>query len=248
MKEIPLTKGKVAIIDDEDYDQIKPYNWQAQYNKSTKSYYAVRVARHEGRRVTIGMHRQVINAKKGEQVDHENHDTLNNCRGNLRITTCQGNQRNRRLGAANTSGHVGVAWYGPRNKWAAHIKVNGRKLHIGYFVRLADAVIARKAAEAKHGFHENHGAIVAKFVFVSRDSSMPRIENRISLNNTSGCTGVHWHRRLKKWQAAIGVARKNIHLGYYADKADAIAARQAANIKYGFHQNNGREMVKSYAM
>lgn len=60
-------------------------------------------------------------------------------------------------------------------------------------------------------------------------------------NNTSGVIGVNWHKFHKKWQSCIRLDRKIIHLGYFTDKADAIAARKAAEAKYGFHPNHGRQ-------
>ncbi len=60
-------------------------------------------------------------------------------------------------------------------------------------------------------------------------------------DNTSGHTGVGWHKSRGKWQAMIMVKGKNIHLGFFTDLDEAIAARQAANILYGFHPNHGRK-------
>lgn len=50
--------------------------------------------------------------------------------------------------------------------------------------------------------------------------------------NTSGHTGVHWHKRLGKWQSAIAHHRKIIHLGYFTNIEDAVAARKAAEKLY----------------
>lgn len=58
--------------------------------------------------------------------------------------------------------------------------------------------------------------------------------------NTSGITGVYWHKRDKKWQAHIMHERKFIHLGYFDTIDCAIAARKSAEIEYGFHKNHGR--------
>ena len=62
----------------------------------------------------------------------------------------------------------------------------------------------------------------------------------INKNNTSGHTGVTWEKRLSRWKASITVNGKYISLKTYANIEDAIAARQAAEIKYGFHENHGR--------
>lgn len=68
-------------------------------------------------------------------------------------------------------------------------------------------------------------------------------KNRSMRNdNTSGCVGVSWHKRDNKWHAKIGVNRKYKHLGIFAKKSDAIKARKAADIEYGFHKNHGSEV------
>ena len=58
-------------------------------------------------------------------------------------------------------------------------------------------------------------------------------------DNTSGHVGVYWFKARKIWYARIKVGAKNHHLGYFANKADAIAARQAADERFGFHKNHG---------
>ncbi len=65
--------------------------------------------------------------------------------------------------------------------------------------------------------------------------NMPKFKN-----NTSGVTGVHWSKLSGKWSAYIQLEGKRMHLGFFTDKSDAIAARKAAEIKYGFHKNHGR--------
>ena len=65
---------------------------------------------------------------------------------------------------------------------------------------------------------------------------------RKSVRNTSGATGVYWCHYPPKWQARIRVNKKQIHLGYFTNKEDAIAARKAAEAEYGFHPNHGRDV------
>jgi hypothetical protein len=57
----------------------------------------------------------------------------------------------------NTSGITGVTWHSQRGKWLAQIWVNGKKVHLGVFLSIDDAARARKDAEIKYSFHENHG-------------------------------------------------------------------------------------------
>ncbi len=77
--------------------------------------------------------------------------------------------------------------------------------------------------------------------------AVDRAENgknqRIHKNNKSGVMGVHWHKVAKKWQAAIYAEGENFYLGLFIDKQDAIKARKAAEIKYGFHSNHNIVVV-----
>lgn len=91
------------------------------------------------------------------QIDHINHNRSDNSIGNLRVVSNAENQRNGGMRSDNKSGVCGVIWSSDRNKWRARITVNGKIKNLGCFTLLADAVGARKAAEASYGFHPNHG-------------------------------------------------------------------------------------------
>ena len=88
--------------------------------------------------------------------------------------------------------------------------------------------------------HINH--IVSDNRFINLRSATRAENNRnmpIQKNNTSGFTGVVWHKQANKWQAQISINRKNKSLGLFDIINDAIEAREKANIKYGFHHNHG---------
>jgi hypothetical protein len=92
-----------------------------------------------------------------EQVDHENHDTLDNRIANLRDVDNLVNSQNTKLLKTNTSGYSGVVWHARDKRWQASIRHGGRKRHLGLFTRLEEAVRARREAEVRLGFHPNHG-------------------------------------------------------------------------------------------
>ncbi|KAA6655127.1 HNH endonuclease, partial [Salmonella enterica subsp. enterica serovar Montevideo] len=92
-----------------------------------------------------------------EQIDHINHVRTDNRIINLRKASNTENSRNSSIATNNTSGATGVWFENRRKAWVAEIKVDRKKVHIGQFEKFADAVHARKAAEVKYGFHENHG-------------------------------------------------------------------------------------------
>ena len=63
----------------------------------------------------------------------------------------------------------------------------------------------------------------------------------LNANNSSGAVGVNWQKLAGKWKAQIVINKKFVSLGYFENLEDAIAARAAADIKYGFHENHGQE-------
>jgi hypothetical protein len=95
-----------------------------------------------------------------EQLDHIDHNKLNNKIRNLREVTNQENHRNKGLSAKSKSGITGVYWSDRLNKWLASIRVNGKSKHLGVFKYKEDAMYARKQANKKYGYHENHGTTI----------------------------------------------------------------------------------------
>ena len=140
MKTIPLTQGKFAIVDDEDYDGLSTFHWRATKTKSGG--YAAR----RGRDPVVYMHRQIMDAPKGMYVDHINHVQHDNRKVNLRVCTNSQNMQNGLKHKNGSSRYKGVYWYKPSKKWRAMIRVHGKGIHIGYFI---DEVNAAKAYDEK---------------------------------------------------------------------------------------------------
>lgn len=136
--EIPLTHGKVTIIDDEDWPLVSQYTWSA-FSSSGKRkphwYATATTPRREGRKA-IRLHRILLNAPKGIQVDHRDSDGLNNRRANLRLCTHGQNQQNRKA-VVSKSGYKGVSRVHKKPhwnvRWIAAIKKDGRCRHLGSF-------------------------------------------------------------------------------------------------------------------
>lgn len=144
--EVPLTRGLVAIIDDEDADRVfAAGSWCALIRPHTA--YAMRWAiRPDGGQTTIRLHNFLTGAR---YVDHRDGDGLNNTRANLRPTNDQGNHRNRRKLTPTTSPYKGVHWSKHRHIWVAQIKVDRRGLHLGHFPTAEEAARAYDAAAAE---------------------------------------------------------------------------------------------------
>jgi len=140
---IPLTQGKFAIVDAEDYDWLNQYKWYASKCKNT--FYACRA---EGGK-TIRMHREIMQAPKGLVCNHINHNGLDNRKSNLRLCTNAQNCYNQRASATGTSKYKGVCWHKCRSKWSARIRCDGKFYNLGDFDDQMEAAMAydNKAAE-----------------------------------------------------------------------------------------------------
>lgn len=154
MKKIKLTRGQFALVDDRDYEKISKNKWLASWAKNTESFYAERRASKEekegGAPSHLSMHRCIMNAKKGDIIDHINHNTLDNRRCNLRFVTCSQNNMNKRKYSNNSSGFPGVNWSKSAKKWRSYIQSKGKQVHLGNFDSKDDAIKARKDAEIKY--------------------------------------------------------------------------------------------------
>lgn len=151
MKQITLTQGKVALVDDEDYESLIVYKWRAQ--KDRKNWYAVRTREGTDGKGSIMMHRQLLNLMdfNAIEVDHVDGDGLNNQRHNLRTSTKSQNHHNQRTRSDNTSKLKGVSPYKDRpGLWRARILINGKRVHIGCYKDPKEAALAYDEAARKH--------------------------------------------------------------------------------------------------
>lgn len=148
MKQIPLTQGKFALVDDEDYDFVMSYGkWGIEKRKNT--IYATRKILIDGRMKRVYMH-SIVMKSNGAQVDHKFGDGLDNRKENLRICTHAQNQMNRGIPSNNKSGFKGVCWHKNMKKWVAYIKVNNKNINIGSFNDKIEAAKAYNVAAIKY--------------------------------------------------------------------------------------------------
>jgi hypothetical protein len=132
MKEIKLTKGYIALVDDSDFEIVNQYKW------SYGNGYAVRAVKtRNGKWTTISLHKFLTGFR---MTDHKNRNKLDNRRCNLRECTLSQNAHNRGQQKNNTSGHKGVYFHKKENKWMTAIGINGKLKHLGYFKTKAQAI------------------------------------------------------------------------------------------------------------
>jgi len=140
MKKIPLTQGKFALVDDDDYEKVSRLSWYVD-----KRGYAV------NKKIKITyMHRLIMNTPKEMETDHINGNKLDNRKINLRICTKSENMRNRKKQSNNTSGYKGVFWHHKANRWRAQIVINKKAKHLGLFDTPEEAGKAYREAELKY--------------------------------------------------------------------------------------------------
>lgn len=140
MKEIPLTRGKVAIVDDEDYEYLSQWKWYCENSG---------YARRTFNSVSVLMHVLLMNYPEKGQIDHINGNKLDNRRSNLRICSHQENNRNKSKAKGKTSKYKGVWFDKSRNRWQAYIDHEYKRYHLGRFKTEIEAAKAynKKAKE-----------------------------------------------------------------------------------------------------
>jgi len=148
VKIIPLTRGFVALVDDEDYERVIAAGpWHAS-SANDGCLYAVHsvVCKSDGTHTTLRMHRFLLGITNPHvQADHINHDGLDNQRHNIRRCLHQQNQANSCKRPETTSRFRGVCWNKCHGKWEAKIKIDGKNIFLGYF---ADEIAAAHAYDA----------------------------------------------------------------------------------------------------
>jgi hypothetical protein len=151
---VPLTKGYEAVIDVADVPLVEGVNWQARV--MPKTVYAAYAKWMDGKKKSVYLHRVLMQASSGMEVDHKDGNGLNNRRrgkaGNLRFATKSQNQCNARMRSDNTSGFRGVYFDKRRGHWRMHVRIKGKSVVRGGFMNPESAAAAYAKASAElHG-------------------------------------------------------------------------------------------------
>jgi hypothetical protein len=150
MREIRCANGKIALVDDDDYDAVSRFSWTAKRARQRdERWYVIRKGRGVFQNATIYLHRQILGVGDGVHVDHRDGDGLNNTRDNLRACTQSQNQASANC-RKSASGYRGVTWDGGKQRWCAMGYRDGVRVHLGRYVCPAEAARARDAFARQH--------------------------------------------------------------------------------------------------
>ena len=197
MKEIKLTKGYVALVDDEDFEWINQWKWQASVDERTV--YAVRGVYANGRRRPLRMHRLIMGVFGSKiEVDHADGNGLNNTRGNLRPCTHAQNGMNRRNQLGSGSIFKGVCLNKNYGRWQAYITISGKRFYLGLSGSEEDAARQYNLAAKKH-FGEFAKYNIVSPIFPDQEWK----PQTLRIDNASGFRGVSFNKKSGRWRARI---------------------------------------------
>ena len=149
VKVVPLTQGKVTIVDEDDYDHLNKIRWQTRVQGENLFYAQAYKGKGETPKV---MHRVIMGLKMGDKldVDHMNHDGLDNRKRNLRTCTRSQNNMNRLPQQGGASKYKGVVYHKGVAKWWARIKINRKTISLGLYNKESLAALAYNNAALKY--------------------------------------------------------------------------------------------------
>lgn len=228
-KEIELSKGKIALVDDGDYPWLIRQEWyfDGRYAAGSKYHHDRYQAGLKVWTTRLYMHRHILDAPANLTVDHIDGDKLNNTRANLRLCTQKQNGWNTKGQARGSTGYKGVRFEPRRNCWVAEMSVNGRGLYLGAYTTPEAAAYAYDRAAQEH-----HGEF-AFLNFPEFETAPPgeRITRRSTPSrdgSTSKYKGVTWVKSRGKWRALISINGRQQFLGEFTNELDAAQAYETA--------------------
>lgn len=232
MKQIPLTKGKFTIVDDEDYEKVIVHKWHT--HKGNTTYYVATTPRGTKSNRLLLMHRFILDISDPKvHVDHINGNGLDNRRSNIRPCTPTQNNRNSSLPKNSTTGFKGVS-IAYDNKYKVHLSHENNKLHIGTFDSKEHAALSYDFAARKlHGEFaklnfpniENYPAIVIAKSRIPNGKTIPNSTNK------TGFHGVHINKKTQKFVSQITKNGHTVHLWTFISDIEAAKAYDKMAIK-----------------
>lgn len=225
VRQIPLTKGYVALVDEGDIEALSRFNWHVHVAPNTC--YAKRSITVDGKPRQLPMPNEILGVPCGSIVDHRDGNGLNNCRSNLRPANSLQNGRNKKPGSHNRSGCRGVS--PDRGHWRASLSIGGTAVHVGTFDTAEEAARAYDASARLHygefarpNFPEVDDPPAPRRITAARTRA-PRPPPKIRVSAT-GFRGIDFDRSKNRWRAGINVAGSRHRVGWFRTPQEAAAA------------------------
>lgn len=176
MREIPITRDRIAIVDDEDYERIASHSWAL--NPQGTGYAVRKGSKRRGEPRTVQMHREVLGVEQGTIIDHINGNGLDNRKANLRIADTQRNAFNRwKPNIPCTSQYKGVIARKKGPSWHARIKYRNKCIELGAFREEAYAAAAYNfAARVLFGTFRRENQNVGELTRADKELVLGRIQ------------------------------------------------------------------------
>ena len=227
--------GYDVLIDDEDLPLIAGHHWSINTRDLAYGYYRFSThTRYKGKYVSIGLHRLIMGCtyKDGTNVDHINHNTLDNRKCNLRLATVAENSRNGVKQRNNTSGYKGVSYHKRDKVYFAQIRLFCNSIFIG---QSKDPIECAKMydiiAIKLHGEFAYTNFPKENYSIKEIDNLYDRVFGKVSANNTSGYRGVCFDKSKNKWVSYIFYNKRLHRLGNFDEPKQAALAYDAEAIK-----------------
>jgi hypothetical protein len=137
-----------CLVDASDLPKLRAFDvrWYASWSKTLRGFYVLCHIRVNGKRTTVSMHRFILDAPQDLDVDHKYHDTLDNRRESLRMTTASRNAMNRKGANRNSkTGHRAISPDLSLGKFRLNVSINGKRTYIGHYSTIEQAIAARNA-------------------------------------------------------------------------------------------------------
>ena len=195
------------LVGEKDFEEVAAFPGTWHVRKGGNTFYArTRIRDANGKQKKVQMHRVILDPPADMQVDHRNHNGLDNRRENIRIVTHGENNRNRIDNVEFQSDVDGVSWNNRARAWWANPWVNGKREHLGFF-------------------DEERIAVAAKLMYLETGMRVKRSDPRRTAEFQSDVPGVSWNSGAQAWQAQPWVNGKYEHLGFFDEERIAVAAK-----------------------